>query len=577
MCGIAGWSASSTSTIPFRQLAHHLLALSEARGRDASGWAFQTGDVVTTYKRAVPGGKLRVRSLPNAPRTVILHTRNTTVGDVSNNANNHPVVSPSKRISLIHNGVVTNHDSFREHYPDLPEVDSAVIPSLLEEFGPQGLSELSSSSWAALAWLDTQTPDTLHLATTQGAPLILVGLIDGTLLFASTFEAILGAMKAVGIESMFSWGYSAPQFTHLRVVAGSICFMENIPEYTFGKARFKPTAKIMTKAEIDRLHHITSGEIASKDSPPVATFKPVATKTPAVYTPPPVTVIRKEGVTTYSGGSSYQSAPTRDPNGPNAWATGEMADIMEQLDRKVVAPQPPKYVPGSNIAGAKPNWGDRAQFPHWLCEPKDLHNRIIYWLQTAQDPLPYVGFRDFDEFWEALDDWLTFTEGDAPEVREFSCGIISPQGEVVNMNVNLPANLALSPHAFFTRARAILGGVNNSSDFSSTQLVTRSEHLVSPPPGLTAEEYLEQQQLSYLNEEPDTDLVLAKLAAEVDDDDDAWMERFPRFQSASDEFEEVNRFLKEEVVDTDEGEDFLLPPQTFGTTLSGKYKEVKRK
>lgn len=566
MCGIAGWSLSPTSTLAVRPLSHHLLALSEPRGRDASGWACQVGDDIVTYKRAVPGGNLRVRALPLAARLGILHTRNTTVGDVSNNDNNHPVMSPDKRIALIHNGVVTNHDSFREHYPDLPEVDSAVIPALLAEYGVGSLSELSPTSWAALAWLDESTPGTLHLATTQGAPLVLVGLTDGSMLFASTFEAILDSMKKVGIESMFGWGYHVPQFTYLQVKDGSIIHLENVAEYSFAKARFKPSAKVMTKAEIDRLHHITSGEVASKDAPPVA-----VTPTPTAVNPPPLgggaTPVSWKGSNYMGAGpatSLYRPPPTRDPNGPNAWASGEIDDIMKKMD----APKPPPPKPTAVVTSLGKRWGSRNQFPDWLKEPADIGKRAIYWLHRSTEPVPFVDFDDFDDFWEALDDWLY--NSNLVEDPTFRCGILGPDGRLVELQHELPDNLGMSPWKLFQAIRGVLPGKTNS-DFPRYSHVTPAGYLFDVPQGLAvrdADNFL-------LDEGYDPEFILDLDGYDDDDDDDddeAWLARYPRF-SASEDFARVNKFLNDEA----EADAFDLdPPQTFIPTASGGYKEVKK-
>lgn len=287
MCGIAGFSLAPSSTIDVKQLAHYLLQLSEERGIVASGWAMQEGAAVTHLKSAKPGGRLPVRTLPPEAHTVILHTRNATMGDPADNRNNHPLVSESGDVTLIHNGVVKNHELFRKVWTNLPPVDSAVLPELVEKYGLTGLKE--TTGWAAIAWLDTQTPDTIHLARQGDAPIVLVTLKDGSSIFASTFGIIIVSLKRMGLDTEIEWGYEFEDRQALDLSRGRITGMATVPKYVYAELMFKPatTTSYQTAAEKEeekRLKAITSGE---KYTPPKVTPKSGGTqnKTPQ-YTPP---------------------------------------------------------------------------------------------------------------------------------------------------------------------------------------------------------------------------------------------------------------------------------------------------
>lgn len=194
MCSILGVSFAPESTINRRKLASALLTFGEVRGRDASGFAFVRPDGSDgLYKKDVPGSKLHVGALPQDATAMILHTRASTHGDPSDNENNHPVVSPSGRTRLVHNGVIYNHAEIRallgKTGKGLPDVDSSVMPALFEEWGVDSSDQLSG--YASAAWFDRETGDTIHLARFKTSTVFFATLWDGSMAFASTVD-ILG-------------------------------------------------------------------------------------------------------------------------------------------------------------------------------------------------------------------------------------------------------------------------------------------------------------------------------------------------------------------------------------------------
>lgn len=202
MCSISGVSFVPGSTIDRRKIATALLGAGESRGRDASGvgWVSPAGDGV--YKKDVEGSKLYTGRIPTDATALILHTRQATHGRPEVNENNHPVMSPTGNLRLVHNGVIYNHHDIREllgkEGKNLPEVDSSVIPALIEAYGLDSSSELAG--YAAAAWFDRETDDTIHLARFKQAPLHYAVLWDGSVAFASTGEILGRALGKAGVD-----------------------------------------------------------------------------------------------------------------------------------------------------------------------------------------------------------------------------------------------------------------------------------------------------------------------------------------------------------------------------------------
>jgi glucosamine 6-phosphate synthetase-like amidotransferase/phosphosugar isomerase protein len=195
MCGIAGYSLSSRSTVDRTLAAQSLLAGIAERGADAVGYAYrapgETYPVVT--KQRTPASELLERiSVPGSASQLLVHVRDYTKGHPSIAANNHPVRHGP--VVGIHNGIILNDDELlAPHSCARAEarmtVDSEAIFALAahSENDAQALEDLLGSF--ATAWLDERVPDAIYLARGAGRPLWL-GSGKHELFFASTRAAL---------------------------------------------------------------------------------------------------------------------------------------------------------------------------------------------------------------------------------------------------------------------------------------------------------------------------------------------------------------------------------------------------
>jgi hypothetical protein len=227
MCGISGFSLAYGSKINARKLAHALLCEIESRGNQASGVAWQSADASGVFKDAVRGSQLSLRGLPKRASSVILHTRYATHGATSVSANNHPVSSPDGNIALVHNGVIYNHELVRKQFGfKLPEVDTSVIPAILQKFGPERFDMLDGD--AAVAWLDESDRGVLRVGRVSHSPLVIAQLFDGSFVFASTEVLLRNALKRVGLKPSFV--EVAPEYRLYTVRFGRIDAVASLPE-----------------------------------------------------------------------------------------------------------------------------------------------------------------------------------------------------------------------------------------------------------------------------------------------------------------------------------------------------------
>ena len=116
---------------------NHLARVSEARGTDATGIAYNSRKRMRVYKRPMAAHRLRLK-VPEDAVTVIGHTRLTTQGSARFNENNHPwrCQIGTGPFALAHNGVLYNDTLLRKELA-LPtpkiQTDSYIAVQIIEQ------------------------------------------------------------------------------------------------------------------------------------------------------------------------------------------------------------------------------------------------------------------------------------------------------------------------------------------------------------------------------------------------------------------------------------------------------------
>src|SRR6266480_3366369 len=194
MCGIAGYSLRSRSSVGRTLAAQALLAAIAERGADAVGYAYRAPNdtYATVMKQRTPASQLLERvSVPAEANQLLVHVRDYTKGHPSISANNHPVRHGP--VVGIHNGIITNDDELLAPHscaraePRM-SVDSEAIFALAAIAGSM-----------ATAWLDQREPGTVFAARGVGRPLWL-GRGRNEVFFASTRRALEIASEYTGVR-----------------------------------------------------------------------------------------------------------------------------------------------------------------------------------------------------------------------------------------------------------------------------------------------------------------------------------------------------------------------------------------
>jgi glucosamine--fructose-6-phosphate aminotransferase (isomerizing) len=239
MCGIAGFHKSNTEIGRWnsRQLSASLLNQIVSRGRDATGvawvqkgadnkrevWYSKQASAAPSFIKA--GG---LEPMPTKCKTAILHTRYATQGCKTNIDNNHPIIVGG--IVGIHNGHISNDKELiaNGNFQRVAQVDSeAAFWQISAHSDPrEGLKELRGT--AALAWMEVDNPNCLHLARCAGSPLNLAQTEGGTVIFASTKPLLTQALteSKIGKADLFD----IPEWTYLKVFNGKIVEWLDIPK-----------------------------------------------------------------------------------------------------------------------------------------------------------------------------------------------------------------------------------------------------------------------------------------------------------------------------------------------------------
>ena len=202
MCGIVGIAARK-NVVPL--LINGLKAL-EYRGYDSAGVALLTADGL---RRLRTPGKVRelqalYDSAPLTAETGIAHTRWATHG-VPSERNAHPHTS-QERVSVVHNGIIENHEPLREELIGLgyrfdSDTDTEVVAHLIEHLLRPGVSLLQAVQAAvarfegayAIAVVCVEFPHEV-VGARRGSPMV-VGVGEGAQYLASDVYALLNETR----------------------------------------------------------------------------------------------------------------------------------------------------------------------------------------------------------------------------------------------------------------------------------------------------------------------------------------------------------------------------------------------
>lgn len=209
MCGIVGYIGKTNNG---KNVVLDGLTALEYRGYDSAGIAFFEGDKTIFVDKKVGRVQTLRDSLAQNKKTTasdaaIGQTRWATHGSPSQ-TNAHPHYNADKTITVVHNGIIENHQELREHleakgYVFLSGTDTEVIPHLIDYYThetktfQQAIEKALSKLRGAYAILvmTTKEPDTLYAARLS-SPLV-IGIKKNAIFIASDATALIEHTKEV--------------------------------------------------------------------------------------------------------------------------------------------------------------------------------------------------------------------------------------------------------------------------------------------------------------------------------------------------------------------------------------------
>ena len=194
MCGIVGYLGSKKA---YPILVKGLKRL-EYRGYDSAGVALLNGKGIEVFKKQGKVAQMEGSVPEETPQATlgIGHTRWATHGAPSDR-NSHPHFSNSKRLAIIHNGIIENYASIKEGlskrgYTFHSDTDTEVLVNLIEDILVNAKVSLAEAVRVALnqvvgayaiAVIEEGNPDQVVVAK-KGSPLV-IGVGDGEYFIAS--------------------------------------------------------------------------------------------------------------------------------------------------------------------------------------------------------------------------------------------------------------------------------------------------------------------------------------------------------------------------------------------------------
>jgi glucosamine--fructose-6-phosphate aminotransferase (isomerizing) len=225
MCGIFGVIASPDSILSRGDLRAGTIRAfreSERRGKDSSGAMHISLHKVVVTKSPARSKELIKSEVFNDLLKKALeeymsgdafmflgHTRMATHGSTELDDNNQPILSNGS--TVLHNGIIVNLDEIFQSKPELKreyEVDTEVIPLLIDDFRRLGLSELDSvtrttkviSGANTFFYLNTKS-NIAYLNSSNGSLYVLDDRSKGLLVFASEKQTLNKILSEIKYES----------------------------------------------------------------------------------------------------------------------------------------------------------------------------------------------------------------------------------------------------------------------------------------------------------------------------------------------------------------------------------------
>lgn len=213
MCCLFGM-IDSRRAIPGSQksmLLHLLATVSEERGTDATGVAYNHGNRIVIYKKPVSGHKLKFK-VKDDTAVAMGHTRMATQGNEHRNYNNHPFygIAGSMPFALAHNGVLYN-DAFLQKYFKLPhtkiKTDSFVAVQLLEkknQLNFDSLAYMAEQLEGSFTFTVLDGEDNLYFVKGDNPMCIYYYPSMGLYVYASTEEILKAAISKTNLSNQES-------------------------------------------------------------------------------------------------------------------------------------------------------------------------------------------------------------------------------------------------------------------------------------------------------------------------------------------------------------------------------------
>ncbi len=205
MCGIVGYIGPRQAYPILINGLHRL----EYRGYDSAGVALLNGDLRVFKSKGKVHDLEELVKHENLSGTVgIAHTRWATHGE-PNDINAHPHISPSKKMAMIHNGIIENYSTLKEEllnrgYEFRSNTDTEVLIHLIEDIMVNEQTNLVEAVQTALCQvigayaivITSQDQPNLLIAAKKGSPMV-IGVGEDEFFIASDATPIIEYTKNV--------------------------------------------------------------------------------------------------------------------------------------------------------------------------------------------------------------------------------------------------------------------------------------------------------------------------------------------------------------------------------------------